>query len=62
MPPTPLRQEFRRMIFEEAYGGMHARRLTQKEAARVLGLSNAGAGATWTATSTRSSTGCWTNA
>ena len=38
MPPTPLRQEFRRMIFEEAYGGWHAQRLTQKEAARVLGV------------------------
>ena len=46
------------MRFEEAYGGWQERRLTQEEAARMLGVcertacprESGGFGATWTAT------------
>ncbi len=38
MKPTELRQEIRKMRFEEAYGGWSERRLTQAEAARLLGV------------------------
>ncbi len=36
MTETQLRQEVRRMRFEEAYGGWRERRLTQEEAARLM--------------------------
>lgn len=38
MRRTELLQEIRKMRFEEAYGGWQARRLTQEEAARLLGV------------------------
>ena len=38
MRRTEWLQETRQMRFEEAYGGWHARRLTQEEAARLLGV------------------------
>lgn len=38
MRRTELLQEIRKMRFEEAYGGWHSRRLTQSEAARLLGV------------------------
>ena len=38
MTRTQVLQEIRRMRFEEAYGGWQARRLTQEEAARLLGV------------------------
>ena len=38
MKPTELLQEIRKMRFEEAYGGWEAGRLTQAEAARLLGI------------------------
>jgi len=38
MKPTKLRQEIRKMRFEEAYYGWTERRLTQREAARMLGV------------------------
>lgn len=38
MRRTEWLQETRRMRFEEAYGGWHTRRLTQEEAARLLGV------------------------
>jgi len=38
MRRTEWLQETRRMRFEEAYGGWHAKRLTQQEAARLLGV------------------------
>jgi len=38
MKPTELRQEIRKMRFEEAYYGWTERRLTQGEAARLLGV------------------------
>ena len=38
MTRTQLLQELRQMRFEEAYGGWQARRLTQEEAARLLGV------------------------
>jgi len=38
MKPTKLLQEIRKMRFEEAYEGWNARRLTQAEAARILGV------------------------
>ena len=37
MTRTQVLQEIRRMRFEEAYGGWQSRRLTQEEAARLLG-------------------------
>ena len=37
MTKTQVLQEARRMRFEEAYGGWQDRRLTQEEAARLLG-------------------------
>lgn len=37
MRATELLQEIRKMRFEEAYGGWRKRRLTQEEAARLLG-------------------------
>lgn len=37
MTRTQLLQEIRRVRFEEAYGGWRKRRLTQEEAARLLG-------------------------
>jgi len=40
MRRTEWLQETRRMRFEEVYGGWQARRLTQEEAARVLGVSD----------------------
>ncbi len=36
---TNLLREIRKMRFEEVYGGWQERRLTQEEAARVLGMS-----------------------
>ena len=38
MTRTQLLQELRQMRFEEAYGGWQCRRLTQEEAARLLGV------------------------
>ena len=38
MRPTELLQEIRKMRFEEAYEGWQASRLTQMEAARLLGV------------------------
>jgi hypothetical protein len=38
MKPTELRQEIRKMRFEEAYFGWTERRLTQGEAAKLLGV------------------------
>ena len=38
MTRTQVLQEIRRMRFEEAYGGWQERRLTQEEAARLLGV------------------------
>lgn len=38
MRRTELHQEIRQMRFEEAYGGWNAGRLTQEEAARLLGV------------------------
>jgi len=38
MKLTKLLQEIRKMRFEEAYEGWHAGRLTQAEAARILGV------------------------
>ena len=38
MTRTRVLQEIRRMRFEEAYGGWQERRLTQEEAARLLGV------------------------
>ena len=38
MTRTQVRQEIRQMRFDEAYGGWQARRLTQEEAARLLGV------------------------
>ena len=40
MKRTDLLQEIRKMRFEEAYGGWEAGRLTQVEAASLLGASN----------------------
>ena len=63
MTRTQLLQEIRQMRFEEAYGELQARRLTQEEAARLLlGCVSARSGATWTAARTRGSTGWWTSA
>ena len=38
MRPTELLQEIRKMRFEEAYEGWNEGRLTQEEAARLLGV------------------------
>ena len=38
MTRTQVLQEVRRMRFKEAYGGWRERRLTQEEAARLLGV------------------------
>ena len=38
MTRTQVLQEIRQMRFDEAYGGWQARRLTQEETARVLGV------------------------
>ena len=38
MRPTEVRQEIRKMRFEEAYTGWTERRLSQSEAARLLGV------------------------
>ena len=38
MTRTQVLQEIRRMRFKEAYGGWRERRLTQEEAARLLGV------------------------
>jgi hypothetical protein len=38
MRPTELLQEIRMMRFEEAYEGWNEGRLTQAEAARILGM------------------------
>ncbi len=38
MRRTELLQEIRKMRFEEAYAGWNAERLTQDEAARLLGM------------------------
>ena len=70
MTRTQVLQEIRRMRFEEAYGGWQSRRLTQEEAARLLGVcertacprESGGSGATWTATRTRGWTGSRTSA
>ena len=40
MRPTELRQEIRKMRFEEAYEGWKQNRLTQEEAGRLLGVSD----------------------
>jgi len=40
MRPTELRQEIRKMRFEEAYYGWTENRLDQTEAARLLGVCN----------------------
>lgn len=40
MKRTLLQQEIRKMRFEEAYGGWQAGRLTQSEAAQILGVSD----------------------
>lgn len=40
MRRTELLQEICVMRFEEAYGGWQARRLSQSEAARLLGVSD----------------------
>ena len=62
MTRTQVLQEIRRMRFKEAYGGWQERRLTQEEAARLLGGVSVHSGATWTATRTRGSMGWWTSA
>ena len=49
MRRTEWLQETRKMRFEEAYEGWQARRLTQEEAARLLGCANEPFGATLTA-------------
>jgi len=46
MRRTEWLQETRKMRFEEAYEGWQARRLTQEEAARLLGWVNGPFGAT----------------
>ncbi len=38
MKPTQVLQEIRKMRFEEAYVGWNEGRLTQAEAARILGV------------------------
>ncbi len=38
MRRTEVLQEVRRMLFEEVYGGWQGKRLTQEEAARMLGV------------------------
>ena len=38
MKPTQVLQEIRKMRFEEAYAGWNEGRLTQAEAARILGV------------------------
>ncbi len=38
MKPTKVLQEIRKMRFEEAYEGWNEGRLTQAEAARILGV------------------------
>ncbi|MGV8075674.1 MAG: helix-turn-helix domain-containing protein, partial [Syntrophobacteraceae bacterium] len=38
MRRTEALQEMRKMIFEQVYGGWQERRLTQEEAARMLGV------------------------
>lgn len=38
MKPTQVLQEIRKMRFEETYEGWHEGRLTQAEAARILGV------------------------
>jgi transposase len=40
MRRTELLQEVRQMRFEETYGGWKRGRLTQEEAARILGVSD----------------------
>ena len=40
MRRTELQQEIRKMRFEEVYGGWHKRRLSQEEAAQILGVSS----------------------
>jgi hypothetical protein len=40
MKRTEWQQETRKMRFEEAYGGWQGRRLTQEEAAEILGVSD----------------------
>ena len=47
MRSTKLLQEIRKMRYEEAYTGWQAGRLTQEEAARLLGLSERTAKRTW---------------
>ena len=49
MTRTELLQEIRRMRFVEAYVGWQTRRLTQGEAARLLGCAIGRVGGTWTA-------------
>ena len=59
MTRTQVLREVRRMRFAEAYGGWQERRLTQEEAARLLGgCMSARFGATWTATRTSSPSPC----
>ena len=38
MRRTELQQEIRKMRFEEVYGGWQKRRLSQEEAAQILGV------------------------
>jgi hypothetical protein len=40
MKPTEVLQEIRKMRFQEAYDGWQARRLSQEEAARLLGITD----------------------
>ena len=55
---TNLLREIRKMRFEEVYGGWQERRLTQEEAARVLGgYRNAISGARWDDTKLKGWTG-----
>jgi hypothetical protein len=43
MRPTEVLQEIRKMRFEDVYEGWNARRLTQAEAAQILGGGASGA-------------------
>jgi len=38
MKRTVLKQEIRKMRFEEVYGGWQKKRLSQEEAAQILGV------------------------
>ena len=55
-------QENRNMRFEEAYQGWTGGRLTQAEAALLLGSANAAFAAMWIVTRRTGCKACWTNA